>query len=128
MLKTKSFIQAITVNGGRPKNATGQAVVVRAPKTMKCFRATFVVNSFNSLAPSELWISTEPTNLEQQCIYLNAAYITQTAAAPGGNDETSIAPNIFIFDRRAVGYMEDEFYLQSDGCDVVIVWEGISEQ
>ena len=127
MLKTKSFIQSVNVNGGRPKNATGQAVVIRAPKTMKCFRATFVVNNYNGSQPSDLWISSEPTNSEEDCIFLNSTYTTTTALVPG-TDLTRVAPNIFIFDRRGVGYMEDEFYLQSDDCFVTIVWEGISEQ
>lgn len=128
MIKTKSFIQAIKVDGGRPKNGTGQAVVVRAPKTMKCFRATIVVNNFGSDGvPTYLFISSQPTNLDEECIYLSSTYTTTTVVAPGF-DITPVAPNIFIFDRRGVGYMEDEFYLQSDLCYVTIVWEGISEQ
>lgn len=127
MLKTKSFIQAIVVNGGRPKNGFGQHVVVRAPKTMKCFRATFVVQNFSTLIPTELFISSEPSNLEENCLYLNANFLTTTQVRPGV-DTTETAPNIFIFDRRNAGYMEDEFYLQSDDCYVIIVWEGYSEQ
>ena len=121
MIKTKSFIQAFSINSGTPKG-NGFPVVVRAPKTMKCFRATFVVNNYgNDATPTDLFISSEPTNQETQCLFLNGTYTISAGVTP-------MAPNIFVFDRRGVGYMEDEFYLYSNRCDVTIVWEGISEQ
>ena len=127
MNKTKSYIEAININGGRPKNGTGQYVLVRAPKTMKCFRATFVVNNFGGLQPSSLWIASQPTLQEELCLFLNSYIPTITTVSPGTN-QTSNAPGVFILDRRGVGYMEDEFYLYSDECYLTIVWEGISEE
>jgi len=128
MIKTKSFIQSIYVTGGRPKDANGLYVsVVRAPKTMKCFRATIIVNNYGGGIDASLWISSFPTALENECIYLSTNYITATQIPPN-NDGTYVAPNILILDRRGVGYMEDELYLQADGCYVTILWEGISEQ
>jgi hypothetical protein len=128
MIKTKSFIQSIYVTGGRPKDSNGLlATLVRAPKTMKCFRATIIVNNYGGTIGTQLWISSFQTALENECVYLNANYTTATQIAPN-NDFTYTAPNILILDRRGVGYMEDEFYLQGDEVYVTIVWEGISEQ
>jgi hypothetical protein len=127
MIKTKSYIEAITVNGDRPKN-NGLAVVVRAPKTMKCFRATFVVNNYGSNLPCDLFIATSPTNQEEQCLYLSGNILTSVTGPAPTTDTTFNAPQTFVFDRRGVGYMTDEFYLYSVDANVTIIWEGISEQ
>lgn len=125
MTKTISFIQAIQVNTDRPKNQ-GEPVLVRAPLHMKCFRATFVVNNYGSNLYSNLWIASAPTNQEQLCLYLSASFFTDTVVAPG-TDLSYTAPATFTFDRRGVGYMEDEFYLYSEGAYITIIWEGIKE-
>lgn len=125
MTKTISFIQAIQVNTDRPKNQ-GEPVLVRAPLHMKCFRATFVVNNFGSNPYNNLWVASAPTNQEELCLYLSTTIVTKTAVAPSF-DYSLFAPGIFTFDRRGVGYMEDEFYLYSEGAYITIIWEGIKE-
>lgn len=125
MNKTKSHIQAVFVNTDRPKNQ-GEPIIVRAPLFMKCFRATFVVNNYNSNLASSLWISTAPTNDEGSTLFLNQTQIVQTAVAPA-NDVIYNAPGTLTLDRRGAGYMVDEFYLYADGCYVTILWEGYIE-
>jgi hypothetical protein len=125
MIKTKAHIQALIVNGDRPKNF-GKPVVVRAPLFMKCFRATIIVNNYGQLVGNDLFISTSPTNLEENCLYLSGTMTTATQTPPD-NDFTTSAPMQLILDRRGVGYMEDEFYLYSSNAYVTIIWEGTVE-
>lgn len=123
--KTISYIENLNVVGGRPKSAAGLPSIVRAPKFMKAFRCTFLVNPDG--ATNTVWIASVPTNLEEQCITLSADIITSTLVPPA-SDITQPYPQIFVFDRRGVGYMTDEFYLYGEDVNVRIVWEGIIEQ
>lgn len=124
-IKTKSFIQSFYINGGRPKSgANAYPVIVRPPQTMKCFRATISINDIDNNNPGQVFISTAPVNGgdEGQCLVLNCTSITDALSNPYTNYNSI---QTFVFDRRSVGYMTDEFYLYSDDAFVSIVWEGI---
>lgn len=123
--KTQAHIQSFTVNGDRPKNQ-GRPIVVRAPLFMKCFRATIVVNNYGSNMGQELFISTSPTNQEENCVYLSTQFFIDTQLPPDV-DIGRNAINQLVLDRRGIGYMVDEFYFYSVACAVTIIWEGIRE-
>jgi hypothetical protein len=131
MIKTKSHFESFIVNGDRPKNAaTARPIVVRAPKHLKCFRATIIVNNYNSTGTGldqGLFISTYPTNEESNCVFLTTVETTDLQIAPA--IQYAIAsPSTLILDRRGVGYMDDEFYFYSVESYVTIIWEGIIDE
>lgn len=123
MIKTKSHIEGFVVNGGQPKNATSFPIVVRAPKHLRCFRATITVQTFNSNVDSALWISTAPCNSEELMLFIASNTNTNTAIAPA-TDITYQNLQSIVLDRRGVGYMEDEFYFYADEAYCTIIWEG----
>lgn len=121
--KTKAHIESFTVDSGRPKN-NGKPVIIRAPLFMKCFRATIAVNNYMSGIGQDVFISTAPTNQEENCVFLSAQ-INTTTNTPPDIDFSYTAERILVLDRRGVGYMEDELYFYSESAVVTIVWEGI---
>ena len=125
MIKTKSHIQSFIVNGGSPKSA-GSPIVVRAPKHLRCFRATIIVSNFGSTGEdldSGLYISTYPVTSIEQCIFLSTVIGTDMQVAPTYTLGNSSIKQL-VLDRRGVGYMDDELYFYSDKCYVSIIWEG----
>jgi hypothetical protein len=128
MIKTKSHFQSFIVSGGRPKNATGAPIVVRAPQHLRCFRATIIISNFGSTGnglDQGLFISTFPTNEESQCVYLSTVnQITVDVIVGPVTQLGNSSSQQLILDRRGVGYMDDEFYLYSDEAYVTIIWEG----
>jgi hypothetical protein len=123
MIKTISHIESFIVGTKEPSLSTG-GLVVRAPKFMKCFRATIIINNVGTA--SRLFISTVPTTIEENCLILSSYYDTNTQVAPGTNT-TFFSSNKLVLDRRGVGYMEDELYLYATDANVQILWEGIKE-
>jgi hypothetical protein len=131
MIKTKSHFESFIVNGDRPKNAaTARPIVVRAPKHLKCFRATITINNYGSTANGQdqgLFISTFPTDQESNCVYLSTVIGSDIQVAPAYTLGNSSSKQL-VFDRRGVGYMDDEFYLYSVEAYVTIIWEGIIDE
>jgi len=124
MVKTKAHFESFIVTGGRPKNAAGAPIVVRAPQHLRCFRATITINNYGTNGLDQgCFISTVPTNEEPQCVYISNTIQTFTAVVPA-TDTTNNASNQIVLDRRGVGYMDDEFYLYSDEAYITIIWEG----
>lgn len=125
MIKTKSHFESFIVNGDRPKNQ-GLPIVVRAPKHLRCFRATITVNNYNATGlglDQGLFVSTFPTDQESQCVFLTSVQTTNVVVPPDVQYTIS-SPSTLVLDRRGVGYMDDEFYFYSVECYVTIVWEG----
>jgi hypothetical protein len=124
MIKTKSHFENFIVNGDRPKNQ-GLPIVVRAPKHLRCFRATIIVSNYGQIGTGNdgLFISTFPTNQEQQCVYMSSVETTDLQVAPATQFSIS-SPNTLILDRRGVGYMDDELYFYSVDAYVTVIWEG----
>lgn len=122
MQKTKSIISVYDAPG---TVGAGEFTVIRPPSTLLCVRATFIAWTFNAVA-AELHISTSPNSNVGFSLPLNANEQTATSIAPG-TDITRKTVNQFVLDRRGVGYMQDEFYLDGKG-RLVVIWEGIIEE
>lgn len=123
MIKTKAHFENFIVNGDRPKNQ-GLPIVVRAPKHLRCFRATIIVNNYNATGLDQgLFISTIPTSQEQQCVFLTTVQTTDVLVPPD-TQYTIASPSTLVLDRRGVGYMDDEFYFYSVEAYVTVIWEG----
>lgn len=122
MQATKSIISVYDAPG---TTGAGEQTVIRPPSTLLCVRATFIAWAHNTNAAS-LHISTSPTNDIGFSLPLDANVSTSTAVPPG-TDITKQTVNQFVLDRRGIGYMQDEFYLEGKG-RLVVIWEGIIQQ
>lgn len=99
-------------------------IVVRPPLFMKVFRCTVYVWEPTAQA-CDMYISTVRAASELDYIAL-ANYINTTTVVAPGVDVSIIIPNKIVFDRRGVGYMNDEFHIFSKGANTfcTFVWEG----
>lgn len=122
MQATKSIISVYEAPGTA---MSGEQTVIRPPSTLLCVRATFIAWAHNNVAAA-LHISTSPSSDIEFSLPLDANENTNTVIAPG-TDITKQTVNQFVLDRRGVGYMQDEFYLEGKG-RLVVIWEGIIQQ
>lgn len=122
MQATKSIISVYNAPG---TTGAGEQTVIRPPSTLLCVRATFIAWAHNTTAAA-LHISTSPSNSILFSLPLDANVQTQTAVPPS-TDITKQTVNQFVLDRRGIGYMQDEFYLEGKG-SLVVIWEGIIQQ
>jgi len=122
MQATKSIISVYDAPG---TTGAGEQTTIRPPSTLLCVRATFIAWAHNGIAAA-LHISTSPSNTIGFSLPLDANVQTQTAVPPA-TDITYQTVNQFVLDRRGVGYMQDEFYIQGKG-RLVVIWEGIIQQ
>ena len=126
MNKTISYIETVYVNGGAPKS-NALPTILRAPKHMKCFRATITINTTTSKF-HYVWIASNLTNLSTDCIILGKQTVTVPVVPPAITEFSYPYLEKLILDRRGAGYMEDEFYLYGVNVYVNILWEGYKEQ
>lgn len=122
MQKTKSIIAVYDAPG---TTGAGEQTVIRPPSTLLCVRATFIAWAHNATAAA-LHISTSPSSEIGFSLPLDANEQTAVVVAPG-TDITKKTVNQFVLDRRGVGYMQDEFYLEGKG-RLVVIWEGIIQE
>jgi hypothetical protein len=104
MQATKSIISVYNAPG---TTGAGEQTVVRPPSTLLCVRATFIAWAHANTAA--------------------ALHISTAVVLPPGTDVNYKTVNQFVLDRRGVGYMQDEFYLEGKG-RLVVIWEGIIQQ
>lgn len=122
MQATKSIISVYNAPG---TTGAGQQTVVRPPSTLLCVRATFIAWAHANTAAA-LHISTSPSSEIGFSLPLDANEQTNVVLPPG-TDVSYKTVNQFVLDRRGVGYMQDEFYLEGKG-RLVVIWEGIIQQ
>lgn len=122
MQKTSTYIEVVPVGNTTYPLTT----IVRAPTYLKVFRCTVI---WQASKASQGFLSTISEQNELNRITFSNKSLTITGIPP--NTDTTILQGIqtFIFDRLAVGYMVENFYVSGDGGTLdqnfIFVWEGV---
>lgn len=122
MEKTSTFIEVVPVGNTTYPLTT----IVRAPTYLKVFRCTVIWQAAKS---SQGFLSTISEQNELNRITFSNNSFTNTQAPPGQDNTLLLGIQTFVFDRLAVGYMVENFYVSGDGLTLdqnfIFVWEGV---
>jgi len=102
-----------------------QQLIVRPPANLKVFRCTIYVSPIAGIG-GNAYLSNQQMFSNQDGIELSCleTFEITTVVAPGiDTGITNKIKNEIVFDRRGVGYMQDNFYCFGK-CQINFVWEG----
>jgi len=123
--KTTSIFQSFDLNSAFP--GVGAQLIVRPPANLKVFRLTVYVSpDFSLTLGGTAYISNQQMTSPFDGVQLSCTqnFYVQTNVPPDtDNGQTTLVQNKIIFDRRGVGYMQDNFYCFGK-CFINFVWEG----
>lgn len=121
--KTTSVFQSFDLNAAF--GGLSSQLIVRPPANMKVFRCQIYVSPVGGNG-GEAYISNQQMFSTQDGILLSCyeTFEVTTSIAPGTDTGfTNKQKTEILFDRRGVGYMQDNFYCFGT-CIINFVWEG----
>lgn len=123
--KTTSVFQSFDLTSAF--GGVSDQLIVRPPLNLKVFRCTVYVSPDSSLTlGGTAYISNQQMNSVFDGVQLSTQqnFSVVTAVPPDtDNGTTTLVQNLIVFDRRGVGYMQDNFYCFGK-CHINFVWEG----